>query len=370
MMKRLPLIGAVFFVFLVGFIFLRGPTPHIAIAAEELTTVGGVKITNTMVTGWIITAIIVIGLFVVSRNWQLVPSGVQNFVEAAFEGFYQLVTNIAGDENGRRFFPLVASIFFFILIANWLSLTPIFNVIGFVGHEEPVETQLEEHGYVEGLIFEKVGPFYTIPFSSPSNLRVTSDANSIELDEPDSQEKYDEAVAEDQKVGELIPLFRGINTDLNTPLAIAIVAVIAIQFWGITSLGLGTYAGKFFNFKGPIDFFVGFLELVSEVVRLISFTFRLFGNMFAGEVVILMFTFLTPLLAYVALLRPGVLRRRDPGVHFLDADARVRGDGGEPRRARGARRARRDTRGGSRRDQRAGYGLTMTTSRATNQGGF
>jgi F-type H+-transporting ATPase subunit a len=159
-----------------------------------------------------------------------------------------------------------------------------------------VETQIEEHGFVHGTIFDKIGPFYVIPLSDPGNLRVTSDKNTIDVDEPEeAHEKYDKAVEDDKKVGELIPLFRGINTDLNTPLAIAIAAVIAVEWWGISSLGFFKYGSKFINFKGPIDFFVGILELVSELVRLVSFTFRLFGNMFAGEVVILMFTFLTPL---------------------------------------------------------------------------
>jgi len=300
-MRRYLIIAAILAIFVVGFIFLRGPIPHIAIAAEELTTVGGVKITNTMVTSWVIVVLIILSLaFIMTRTWTIVPGGVQNFVEAVVEAFYNLVTGIAGEENGRRFFPVVASIFFFVLIANWMSLTPIFNAIGFVGHEEPVEQQLEEHGYVEGIIMDrtKIGPIdlHYIPFSGLGNLRISSDDSTIELDEPESPDKYQEAIEDDKFVGELIPLFRGINTDLNTPLAIAIASAIAVEWWGISSLGLFAYGKKFINFSGPIDFFVGILELISELVRLVSFTFRLFGNMFAGEVVILMFTFLTPLL--------------------------------------------------------------------------
>jgi F-type H+-transporting ATPase subunit a len=296
MTKRLAILGFIL-VFLAGFVFLRGPTPHISIRAEALTSVGGVSITNTMITGWVIVVLIAAGLFLATRKWTLVPSGIQNFVEAAFEAFYNLVTGIAGEENGRRFFPVVATIFFFIVISNWLSLTPVFNVIGWVGHEEDPAVQIEEHGFVEGIIFDDAGPFYFIPLSDPGNLRVTSDKSVIELDEPvEAQEKYDEAVADGKKVGELIPLFRGINTDLNTPLAIAIVSAIAVEFWGISALGFFRYGSKFINFSSPINAFVGLLELVSELVRLVSFTFRLFGNMFAGEVVILMFTFLTPLI--------------------------------------------------------------------------
>jgi F-type H+-transporting ATPase subunit a len=300
MTRRLIILGFLV-LFVAGFIFLRGPIPHISIAAETLTKVGPVKITNTMITSWVIVALILIGVaFIASRKWTIVPSPVQNFVEAIVEAFYNLVTGIAGEENGRRFFPVVATIFFFIVISNWLSLTPVFNSFGWVGHETSVEEQVKERGFVEGTIMPetKVGPLHVfhINFSGLGNLAISDDSRTIKEDDPDGKEKYDKAIADGKFVGELIPLFRGINTDLNTPLAIAIWSAIFVEFWGISSLGVFKYGGKFFRFSSPIDFFVGILELVSELVRLVSFTFRLFGNMFAGEVVILMFTFLTPLI--------------------------------------------------------------------------
>ncbi len=285
-MKTRPIAIGMIILFVVGFIFLRGPIPHISIAAEPLTKVGGVKITNTMLTSWVIVILIALGvLFVTSRKWTLVPAGVQNFVEAVVEAFYNLVTGIAGEEKGRRFFPVVATIFFFVLISNWLSLTPIFNVIGF--QSDPQAT---------GFVMTKttVGPFH-IAYVPLSNLSTLS-ADSISDSDSNATQHHDKAIADGKFVGELIPLFRGINTDLNTPLAIAIWSAIFVEFWGISTLGFFKYGKKFLNFKGPIDFFVGILELISELVRLVSFTFRLFGNMFAGEVVILMFTFLTPLI--------------------------------------------------------------------------
>jgi F-type H+-transporting ATPase subunit a len=299
MNRNLAIIGFIA-LFLVGFLFLRGPTPHIAIKAEALTSIGPIDLTNTMITGWVVVAFIVIFMFIATRTWTLIPSGIQNFVEAAFEAFYNLVVGIAGEENGRRFFPVVATIFFFIVIANWMSLLPGFNTIGWVGHETSEEEQIAEHGFVEGIIFDdvEVGPIdlHYIGLSDPGNLRVTSDENVIKPEDEDGADRYQKAEEDGKFVGELIPIFRGINTDLNTPLAIAIVSAIAVEFWGISTLGLFRYGGKFFNFSSPINFFVGILELVSETVRLVSFTFRLFGNMFAGEVVILMFTFLTPLI--------------------------------------------------------------------------
>lgn len=161
--------------FLLGMVFLRGPIPHISISAETLTSLGPIGITNTMITSWLIVALIVASIVAATRKWELVPSGIQNLFEAALEGFYNLVTGIAGDENGRRFFPFVATIFFFILISNWLSLTPLFNVVGWVGHDTPAEEQIEAEGFVEGIIFEDVelGPIdlHFINFSNP-RLRV------------------------------------------------------------------------------------------------------------------------------------------------------------------------------------------------------
>jgi F-type H+-transporting ATPase subunit a len=226
----------------------------------------------------------VVVFFATRKEWTLVPAGFQNFLESVIEAFYNIVAGVAGDTNARRFFPIVATIFFFITVSNWFSLTPLFNSIGFAKDSE--------HGVVaESTSIGSVDIVY-VPFSQPGSLST----ETIEEDDPEAHEKAEQAHEDGKTVAELIPLFRGINTDLNTPLAIAIMSFIAVEFWGITSLGFFTYASKFINFSSPIAFFVGILELISELVRLVSFTFRLFGNMFAGEVVILMFTFLTPLL--------------------------------------------------------------------------
>jgi len=286
--------------FLIGFVFFRGPTPHISIKPETLFSVGPIDVTNTMLTSWLVVLTMIIVVFLATRRWELVPRGAQNVLEAVVEAFFNLVVNVAGEKNGRRFFPVVATIFFFVLAANWLSLLPVFNVIGGV--------QEEEHGFVmEKTSVGSLDVNY-VPFSSPGGLS----ADSIDADDPKAKEQFEKAHDDGKAVGELLPFFRGPNTDLNTTLALAIVSAIAVETWGITSLGLFRYGSKFFNFggmlrgvaklspaaffQGAIDAFVGFLEFVSELVRLLSFTARLFGNMFAGEVVILMFTFMTPFL--------------------------------------------------------------------------
>jgi F-type H+-transporting ATPase subunit a len=94
-----------------------------------------------------------------------------------------------------------------------------------------------------------------------------------------------------------IPLFRGNNADINATLALAIISVFMIQVYGIQFLGLKTYISKFLNFKDPIYFVLGILEIISEVSKVVSFAFRLFGNIFAGEVLLTIVAFLVPVLA-------------------------------------------------------------------------
>jgi F-type H+-transporting ATPase subunit a len=94
--------------------------------------------------------------------------------------------------------------------------------------------------------------------------------------------------------GEFIPFLRSANTDLNTTLALALISIIATQILGIITIGLFKHLKKYFNFKNPINCFVGILEILSEISRIISFAFRLFGNIFAGEVLLVVIAFLIP----------------------------------------------------------------------------
>ncbi|MDB5224731.1 MAG: F-type +-transporting ATPase subunit a [Candidatus Adlerbacteria bacterium] len=93
---------------------------------------------------------------------------------------------------------------------------------------------------------------------------------------------------------EFIPFLHAVNTDLNVTLALAIIAVISIEVAGVVALGAWTYAGKFFNFSSPLNFFVGIIEFVSEMSRFISFSFRLFGNIFAGQVLLSVIALFVP----------------------------------------------------------------------------
>ena len=99
-----------------------------------------------------------------------------------------------------------------------------------------------------------------------------------------------------------MPFFRGPNADLNTTLALALISVSITQYLSIKTLGIKNYIARFINLKNPIKFFVGILEIISEFAKILSFSFRLFGNIFAGEVLLAVMVFLIPVLVPVPFL--------------------------------------------------------------------
>jgi len=208
---------------------------NISLAAEPIFHIGNFAITNTLLMSWVIIAFLFIITFIFRKKLSALPKGLQNIIEIVIEKLLAFMESVTGDRRqAKRFFPLVATIFIFVILSNWLEIVPGLGTIG---------------------IYEEL---------------------------------HGETV--------LVPFIRSASADLNVTLGIAAVAVISIQIFGIASLGLFKYAGKFINFKGPIEFFVGILELISEVAKMISFSFRLFGNIFAGEVLLTVVLFLVPYL--------------------------------------------------------------------------
>jgi F-type H+-transporting ATPase subunit a len=263
----------------VGIVFVGGMSPFISVAPEVVFHWGPLDVTNTMFTAWFVVVLMVVGAFYIGRNLRLVPTGFAGAIEAIIVFFYDIVVQVAGEKNGRRFFPLVATIFFYILVSNYSGLLPIMNVIGLT---EP------GHGAVQAEFGEiSIGPLDIayIPFRP-----TTIEAGPDHVQSPDGP-----------VTGVIAPYFRSVMTDVNAPLALALFSFVFVEFWGLSMLG-PVYLTKFFNFgrllrgnpMGVIDVFVGILELVSEFSRIVSFTFRLFGNIFAGEVLLLMGTFLVP----------------------------------------------------------------------------
>lgn len=196
-------------------------------------------ITNTMLSAWLASIVMILFFVLGAGRKRLVPGRMQGLVETLFEGIISFSTGVLGPEMARKAFPIVATIFFFVLFNAWLALFPFYQFLGYVG-----------------------------------------DDNLI-----------------------LVHLVRPAGTDLNMPLALALVSFVFVEYWGFKAHGVG-YLTKFFAFGsifkkglfgGLIDIFVGILEFISELIRIVSFTFRLFGNMTAGEILVVMITFLAPL---------------------------------------------------------------------------
>lgn len=186
-------------------------------APETVLRIGTFSITNSLITSWIVTLIIVVFAVYAHKGYKYIPGKVQNIVEIILESIYNIAIDVAGEKKAPVFFPWVATFFIFIVIANWFSLLPIINAI-------------------------------TI--------------HNID--------------------GQVIPLLRSTNADLNAPLALALISLITTQFFGIRYLGIVDYLKRFFGLN-PMHQFIGLTELISELAKVVSFSFRLFGNIFAGE---------------------------------------------------------------------------------------
>ena len=207
--------------------------PHIEIGAEKLFSVLGFPVTNALVTSWIVVALLLFVSWRMSRGLAAVPQMLQNLLEFFVDGFVAMSEGILGSRAAaEKYFPLIATSFLFILTSNWLGIFP---GVGSVG-------------------------FYEMQ---------------------DGARKF-------------VPFFRSAASDINTTLALATITVFLIHMFAVGAIGIRAHIGKFFTFKGPIEFFVGILELVSEFAKIISFSFRLFGNIFAGEVLLIIIGFLAP----------------------------------------------------------------------------
>lgn len=278
--------------------FLGSPLAHIQLPSESVTANPlflNFHITNTMIAAWIAIVLLVVLSWLATRRMTEVPRGLQNLVEVVIEFFLKTCESVAGPERARRFFPLVITIFLFIVSANWLGVLPGFGTIGWVETAEEVVHHAEEKDKVnlndvKLQVFQVKGGVSIIPFGSVE-------------DEITAAKYVERGVEEGKRAGILVPFLRGANTEVNTTLAIALVAMFTVHFWGFRTLGFLGHMGKFINIRnGGIALFVGILEGISEIARVISFTFRLFGNIFAGEVLLAAMAFLVPLIGIIPFL--------------------------------------------------------------------
>jgi F-type H+-transporting ATPase subunit a len=197
----------------------------------------GVPITATLLTTWLTMAVIIGLVFVATRRLALVPGKSQSVAELMVGGVYDYMADVLESKSlARKYFPVIMTIFIFVLGLNWVGLLP--GVTAFGTYHD----------------------------------------------------------------GHLTPWLYPAATDLNITLAFAIIAFFTIEIAGVVTLGLFKYGGKFINFHSPLGFVIGLIELISEIARLISFSFRLFGNIFAGKTLLVVVMFFVPYVLPVPLL--------------------------------------------------------------------
>lgn len=260
---------------------------HVSLAAEPITHIGDFPLTNSMFTSLIVSGLIILFAVVVRLTLKNTnkPQGIQNFAEWIVESLFNFVHSITGDlRKARIFFPFIATFFLFIIMNNWFGLLPGVGTIKTTITEdvivtektiEHVEVQEKDVAVVVDSHGEKVETIKETEHTPVSETVVTS------------EEHAEHSVKH-------VPIFRAGTADLNTTIALGIISIFMVQFYGVQFLHLAYFA-KYFNFTSPIMFFVGLLELISEMAKIISFAFRLFGNVFAGEVLISVIMYLVGL---------------------------------------------------------------------------
>ena len=247
--------------------------PHISIKAEAIAHIAGFPITNSL----LLSIIVLVVFFFLARFYssQIEKKNKSAFfyvLHALIKTVYTMLESVLHDKI-NVFFPLAGAFFMFILLQNWFGLIPGVGSILVPVREPTAQVETVQ------VPVNQVGEQKLIATSEAKTNTESVPANPTE---------------KTAHIIEMAPIFRAATADLNTTIALALIAVVMIQVYGIKYLGPLKYAKKFINISNPIDFVVGFLELISEFSKIISFSFRLFGNVFAGEVLLTILAFLIP----------------------------------------------------------------------------
>jgi F-type H+-transporting ATPase subunit a len=284
--------------------YLKPISPTVVLPAEPAWP--GAWVTNTIMATIltdILLVLLAIGAYRFVKSGKLVPEGIYNAFEAIIEFLYNSVEGATG-KWAKKIVPLVATIFLLIFVANMVKLIPGFESIGYL------EEAHKGYGFGTVQLFS-IGslPVYTIDKGQIVDVQ--------EIERELSDAGHEGEVVEHEEAGickicHVIPFLRGSATDLNFTFALAVIAVVMTQVYGVWALG-PRYFGKFFQFGrllnggvfGIIDFGVGFLELILELAKILSFSFRLFGNIFAGAL----------LLSIIGALLPVVI---PPGLYLFE----------------------------------------------------
>ena len=214
---------------------------HVKLAPYIVGEAFGVPITATMLTVWLTMILLICVAFLVKTRLATVPNKLQSMFELVIGGVYDYMSDVLESRTlARKYFPVVMTIFLFVLSLNWIGLLPGVTSIGFYEVHEGTK--------------------------------------------------------------HFIPLLYPAATDLNITIAFAIIAFFTIEIAGVLAIGFFKYTGKFINFQSFGGFALGLLELISELARLVSFSFRLFGNIFAGKTLLVVIVFFIPYIVPVPLV--------------------------------------------------------------------
>ena len=222
--------------------------PKITLAPDELFSIGPVAITNSNLLMLIVMVLIILFFALITRRLQTVPGRWQALAEVAVEGLYNFTVGTSGNRRlTRRIFPLAATLFIFILCANYSGLLPGVETI-YVKKDVPVAA------------------------ADCAKLSPADRQKDNVISNPDGS-----CTSKDEKV----PIFRSPNADLNMTIGMALIVVVLVQVAGITSHGIGGYLKELLT---PIP--LAPIHIVGEFARILSLSFRLFGNIFGGEVLV------------------------------------------------------------------------------------
>jgi F-type H+-transporting ATPase subunit a len=304
------------------------PEPGVHLPAQMIlgddagkTLDGGTSfvLTNTILSS-LITSGILIALFVIgTARLKVVPGRIQGLLESIIEGLLGFIESLMGVGKGRAILPLIATIFLFVSFNSWIALLPVYQSFGITRYETITLDELNH--FAAGQEVTKDDLVHLVEERNAAAhpgeeahhvIERIEIVNEGTLTKPLIVEAHRFNNGVEAAIvaagGEIDPTSPGINatfvrpagTDLNMPLALALIVFVFVEVLGIRAHGIG-YFGEFFRFgnlfrgkilTGLIDVFVGLLEGISHLVRVVSFTFRLFGNMTAGEILLLVSSFL------------------------------------------------------------------------------
>lgn len=300
--RRARTIGGVLLLLILSIVvnnyILPVPPPHVVLHGEPIRSGGW--LTNALLTTLIVDILLLAGAFFATRNMQLVPSGLQNVFEAVIEYLYNLAESVAG-KAAPNYFPWAATIFLFVLLSNYSGLIP---GVGSIGYFQPSDEAHANQIRLAGQLAMADGKLILEQDATPTPAEGDHQEGTAPAEgdhaaaegEHAAPAEGDHAPAEGGHSEKFVPLFRAPSADLNTTFALALATMVMVQVTGVRALG-SKYFGKFWNTSGHgamkgINIFVSILEAISELSRILSFAFRLFGNIFAGEVVLATMSFL------------------------------------------------------------------------------